>query len=341
MVDVSAAILKGKWEATRLHQEFGMSKRIAAKGGRIDVFGTIVKSGVPLLFRPLEGLLGVFIKEPILGVMVTTKRSLNIQRFTGAHELGHCTLGHSPSLDDSQSILPPMTYSAVPDDKQQEIEANAFATEFMLPPWLFAAHFKRQNWTSANMTDPMTVYQLSLRVGASYEATGWSLMRPGVSVIEQGVLDNLRRVQPKQIKQELLKDYEPLNWQRDVWLLTEKDEGAVIEGSSSDLFVLKLKEHSGSGYVWTFDELNEAGFAIVRDEREGPASDAVGGHTIRSITTYLEGAQEEGRMELAEKRPWVTDGVPLCKFSVHYNLNGPEVKGLPQKERRLLLEASA
>ncbi|MAM93244.1 MAG: hypothetical protein CMI61_01165 [Parvibaculum sp.] len=338
MVDVRGAILKGRREATRLHRAFAMRDRIEEQGGRIDVFDTIVRSGVPLLFRPLDGLLGVFINEPMPGVLVTTKRSLSIQRFTGAHELGHFTLGHDPSLDD-ESILRRMPYRAAPDDKQQEFEADAFATEFMLPPWLFATHFVRQGWTAAAMADPITTYQLSLRVGASYEATCRSLMRHGVEAIDRRTLDNLLRVQPKQIKQTLLGDYEPPDWWRDVWLLTEKDEGTIIEGSRSDLFVLKLTEHSGSGYVWTFDELDDAGFAVVRDEREGPVGNSVGGHTTRSITACSESAQE-GWLTLAERRPWIPDGMPLTEFCVHYDLNGPEVEGLSQAERRLLLEAA-
>ena len=118
MVDFRAANIRGRQEATRLHNAFAMRDRIEAEGGRIDVFETIVRSGVPLLFRPLEGLLGVFIDEPIPGVLVTTKRSLSIQRFTGAHELGHYTFGHNPSLDD-ESILRRMPYDAAPDEKQQ------------------------------------------------------------------------------------------------------------------------------------------------------------------------------------------------------------------------------
>lgn len=338
MANARAAILRGKRAAGRLHRAFGMRERIETDGGRIDVFDTIVRSGVPLLFKPLDNLLGVFINEPMPGVMVTTKRSLGVQRFTGAHELGHWTLGHQASLDD-ESILRRSPFGTSPDYEQQELEADAFATEFMLPPWLFAAHFKRQGWTPAMMSDPMTVYQLSLRAGASYAATCWSLMRPGVGVIRKNTVDTLLQVQPKTIKKALLGSYDPPNWHRDVWLLTEKDEGAVIEGSRSDLFVLKLKEHSGSGYVWTFDELSEAGFAVVRDEREGPTGESIGGHVTRSITARSEGPQQ-GRMALAERRPWEAEGKPLAAFCVHYDLSGPEGEGLSQAERRRLLEAA-
>jgi Zn-dependent peptidase ImmA (M78 family) len=338
MADMRAAILRGKREASRLHKQFGMRERIEQKGGRVDVFDTIVKCGVPLLFKPLDGLLGVFINDPMPGVLVTTKRSLSIQRFTGAHELGHCRLGHLPSLDD-ESILRRGPFSAAPDDKQQEIEADAFATEFLMPPWLFAAQFLRQEWTPAIMGDPVAVYQLALRIGASYEATCRSLMRPGLKVIDRRTMDKLLDVQPKEIKKAILGNHEPPDWWRDVWVLTAKDEGTLIQGSRSDLFVLKLKEHSGSGYVWTFDELNEAGFAVVRDEREVADDETIGGDVMRRITAQSEGRQQ-GRIALAERRPWIADGTPLEAFCVHYDLTGPEEEGLSQAERRRLLEAA-
>lgn len=338
MANVRAAILRGKRAAGRLHRTFDMRQRIEKAGGRIDVFDTIVRCDIPLLFKPLDGLLGVFINTPLPGVMVTTKRGLSVQRFTGAHELGHCKLGHSPSLDD-ESILRRSPFGAQPDYAQQELEADAFATEFMLPPWLFAVHFARQKWTAGMMDDPMTVYQLSLRIGASYAATCRSLMRPGVEVISQHTMTGLLKYQPREIKKALVGDYEPPDWRRDVWLLTEKDEGAVIEGSRSDLFVLKLPEHSGAGYVWTFDELNDTGFAVVRDEREGPDGETIGGNVIRSITARSE-MQQLGRIALAERRPWLADGQTLTAFTLFYDLNGPEDEGLSQAERRRLVEAA-
>ncbi len=338
MAEVRNAILQAKRAAAKLHRSHLMRERIEAEGGRIDVFETILKAGIPLLFRPLDGLLGVFVNDPSPGVLVTTKRGLSVQRFTGAHELGHFILRHQPSLDD-ESVLRRSPFRSAPNYALQELQANAFATEFMLPPWLLASHFKRQGWGQEMMGDPMIVYQLSLRIGASYEATCRSLMRPGIQVIERRVMRALLEVQPKEIKKNLLGDYMPPDWRRDVWLLREKDEGSVIEGSRSDLFVLKLAEHSGSGYVWTFDELNEAGFAVVRDEREGPAGDAIGGPVTRSITARSEGPQR-GRLSLAERRPWAEDGEPFSAFSVHYDLNGPEVEGLSQVERRHVLEAA-
>ncbi len=103
--------------------------------------------------------------------------------------------------------------------------------------------------------------------------------------------------------------------------------------------MLKLQEHSGAGYVWTFDELNETGFVIVRDEREGPHGETIGGHVMRSITARSEGPQQ-GRMALAERRPWLAEGAPLASFCVHYDLSGPQDEGISQAERRRLLGAA-
>lgn len=339
MVDVRSAILKAKRAATKLHRDLQMRDRIEEqKGGRVDVFGTILGQSLPLLFKPLDGLLGVYITLPIPGVMVTTKRPLSVQRFTGAHELGHYVLGHLPSLDD-EAVLQRSPFATAPDYEQQELEANAFATEFMLPPWLFATHFKRQGWNGSMMVDPQIVYQLSLRLGASYEATCRSLIRPGVEVIDYPALRKLLEVQRKEIKKELLNGFEPEDFYRDVWLLTEKDEGTVIEGSRSDLFVLKLAEHSSAGYVWSFEELNDTGFAIVRDEREGPGGETVGGNVTRSITASSEEPQS-GCLKLSEKRPWSEDALPNGSFTLRYDLQGPEINGLSLAERRRTLEAA-
>ena len=338
MADRRTAILRGKREAARLHREFNMRDRIVTEGGRIDVFDIITQCGLPLLFKPLDGLFGVYMDDPMPGVLVTTKRPLSVQRFTGSHELGHYRLGHKPSLDD-ESMLRRSPFTAYARVKQQELEADAFATEFLLPNWLFAAHFNRQGWSSKMMEDPFIVYQLSLRVGASYDATCRSLMRPGLNVIDRRRMNNIIGVKPKDIKKALLKDYTPPDYWGDVWILTDKDEGTVIEGSRTDLFVLRLNEHSSAGYLWTFDQLNEEGFAVVRDERETSENELIGSDVMRSITTRASGHQK-GEMILAERRPWQKEGKPLSKFTVQYDLLGPEEEGWSQAERRRVLEAA-
>ncbi|MBK8210330.1 MAG: ImmA/IrrE family metallo-endopeptidase [Rhodospirillales bacterium] len=332
MADVRGAILRGTAEAGRLHRALDMRARIAAEGGRVDVFGTIVGLGVPLIFKPLDGLLGAFMPQPVPGVLITTRRPLTVQRFTGAHELGHCRLGHRPSLDD-ETILRRMPFQEGADYETQELEADAFAAEFLTPSWLVAEHFRRQGWSARDIGDARTVYQLSLRIGASYQATCWALQRH--KVIERPIRERLLGAQPRVVMRNLLQGYEPPHWWGDVWVITERDQGALIEGSRTDLFLVRLKEQSSAGYLWSFEELEKSGFVTVRDEREAPAGETIGGAVTRCVTARSE-ERKSGKLTFRQRRPWLNRERPLSELTLAFDLYGPEEEGWSQAERRRL-----
>src|SRR5215831_9837488 len=187
------------------------------------------------------------------------------------------------------------------------------------------------------MHNPQTVYQASLRVGASYSATCHALRRH--QVIDRATCEALLHVEPRRLKQELLPNYRPLDWRSDVWLLTEKDEGALIEGSRDDLFVMRFKEHSNSGYVWNFEELEQAGFVIVHDAYEAPDNETIGGIVTRTVTAHSSDPHS-GQFILQETRPWLETGQALSEFTLSFDLNGPEEEGLSRAERRHWLEAA-
>src|SRR4051794_32273899 len=263
MADYASAVRKGTLAAARLHRDLGTEARVKhASGGGVDVFDAVARLRIPLLLRPLKGLLGAYLSDPMPGVLVTTERPLNIQRFTAAHELGHWAFKHRPSLDD-ETILRRSPFAARPGYDFQEVEADAFAIAFLLPRWLIAHHCQRHGWTTTTLRRPDVVYQLSLRLGSSYEATCWTLQR--YNFVTPSVARSLVAAQPRDLKAALLGDYKPPNFRGDVWLLTEQDQGAEISGSQADLFVLRLPEHSGGGYLWNFDQLKDTNFVIVRD----------------------------------------------------------------------------
>lgn len=335
--DYPGAVRAGTLAAARLHQQLELRQQIEAAGGNVDVFAAIHSLDLPLLVRPLQGLLGAYLSEPSPGVLVTTQRPMSIQRFTAAHELGHFRMKHQPSLDD-ESILRRMPLQAQPSGEFQEVEADAFAAEFMMPRWLVGWHAGRQSWTTPDFRRPNVVYQLSLRIGASYEATCWTLARH--NFIQAGQARDLLQTQPREMKVGLLDAYRPQDYRGDVWLLTERDAGARIDGSRNDLFVLRLEEHSGGGYLWDIDQLKASGFAVVRDDLQALDADAVGGPVVRRVTatppeTY------RGRLAIDERRPWEPEPVPpLASLAVDVDLTGPEQEGLSRAERRRLLEAA-
>ena len=315
-------------EAGRLHQKMQSQQLVETRGGGVDVFDAILQLSVPLLFRPLDKLLGAFVPRPSAGIIVTTQRNLAVQRFTASHELGHFILGHAGSLDD-ESILNRSPFGGARYNSV-EAAADAFAASFLMPKWLFEVHAVRQAWNAETFVDARAVYQLSLRAGASYEATCRALQR--YNVISSGQLDKHLSTTPKEIKQSLLGDHQLDKWYPDVWVLTERDQGTLIQGGPNDIFLVRLKENSGAGYIWNTDQLQEAGFTVVSDDRLVPAdSETVGGAVDRVLvaTSQFEAA---GTLDLVELRPWDESIENAHHFTLLYELLGKE-NGMPRAQR--------
>jgi hypothetical protein len=319
------AILSGVYAATELLDKLDVQETVeSGSRGNVDIFGNIMKEGARLLFRPLEGLLGACLYGP--GVLISTERPLPIQRFTGAHELGHVAMHHGPSFDGEEILKGEL----MPATEEMEVQANAFAAEFMLPRWLLAYHARRQTWNSDSMKNPLNVYQLSLRVGASYEAAIWALEKH--EIITNATARTLTKTQPREIKRGLLPGYSPANWRRDVWLLTGKDQGAFIEGQPDDLFLFRLAEQSGAGFIWDFETLKNNGFAIVNDEREFPKDNSeIGSEVTRKLTAQTPEALR-GELHLHLKRPWDKTAPSAEEIQMKYDLFGKE-QGLPRAQR--------
>lgn len=325
------AILEGAQAAARLHETLGTRQAVERAGGGIDVFGALLASDAALLFRPLEGLLGFCIKGPdVSGVVVSTQRPLRIQRFTGAHELGHVVLGHTLSLDGEEIL----GRGALRDEK--EIAADSFASSFLIPKWLLQIHAKRQGWNRASMSDPRIVYQLALRVGASYEATCVALERN--NIIDAHTRVALVAKPRRAIKTDLLEGFAVDNFHPDVWLLTECDQGLSLEGQPDDIFILKLEEHGGSGYLWDTKALTQSGFAILRDERAIPDPENEIGSLSERALIVRGNEPASGAIELEQRRPWQNSGEPLNRFGFSFDLFGKEV-GIPRLARRQMMAA--
>lgn len=329
MADYATAVRKATLEASRLHRDLAIQARAVHETGRVDVYDTIAKLDVPLVFTKLDGLLGVYLREPSPGILVTTERPQRQQRFTAAHELGHHYLGHNPSLDDD-SILRREPFAGRAGDDLQEIEAEAFAAAFLLPQWLLDHHCQRQEWTDANLFDPATVYQLALRVGTSFLATVWTLHR--YKVLDRQAATAMSKLKVKDIKQSMLRGYRPAKFKGDVWLVTEHDEGTRLHGGPDDLVVLRLRENSGAGYLWRIQSINGEALVIVEDGRDTPEPNGVGGETLRRFTAKVL-QPHTGEIQLNEVRPWQPTA-SLNSFVLKYDLRGAEAQGWYKDQRR-------
>jgi hypothetical protein len=207
---------------------------------------------------------------------------------------------------------------------------------FLAPAWLLTLIVQRQGWAPERLAEPAIAYQLSLRLGTSYSATCHVLERH--KAVTSAQRERLLSFEPKTIKRTLLEGYEPSDWRSDVWLLTDRDEGLLIEGGRRDLFVVRLRENSSAGYLWNFDELKAAGLALVADDQEGNDEERAGAILTRKVT-----AQSSGRVSrevtFKEQRPWMPHKV-LQELHLRYELRGPEEPGMWEPELMRVLQAA-
>ena len=150
--NIRLARLRGQKAALRLHETMEVRENIKDTNGQIDVFQTLAQLDIAVVFKPLDGLLGIYIRGASPGALISTKRQPSVQRFTAAHELGHAVLLHEPSLDTPDVLRRAATGLASPQRPGfaswiQEVEADAFAGEFLMPRWLIVDHATAQGWS--------------------------------------------------------------------------------------------------------------------------------------------------------------------------------------------------
>jgi Zn-dependent peptidase ImmA (M78 family) len=322
-----AARLEAAAVAKRLHRQLEIEKRVKETGGAIDVFEAISDLDIPLVFKELESAQGLYLPRPARGILITTGRSLNIQRFTAAHELGHAALDHEGSIDREIFERGPLQPQNGRDLK--EVAADAFAAEFLLPRWLYRLHVQRQGWSLAHLKNPDVAYQLSLRLGASYEATCWGLLNN--QILDRRDVAILQDEKVASMKRKLGKGYRPTSSWADVWRITERDNGGLFTGTELDLVQLEFKEHSSAGFIWDVEPLRKAGLEILDDEAEFSRDPLVyGAPSIRKIIARPTAAQ---RIEIraTETQPW--SHISDAEVAVTLAFNGAEKKGWSRIER--------
>lgn len=329
----AAVRLEAVAAANRLHADLDLRRRVVEGAGFVDVFEAIGDLGIPLVFKPLDSALGLCLPAPLRGIMVTTRRGLHIQRFTAAHELGHDTLGHEGSVD--QEILERGPNEPFEGRDLREVAADAFAAEFVLPRWLYRHHIQAQGWTLAHdFRLPETVYQLSLRMVASYEATCWGLLSHQILPYEQ--VRALSRAKLGDLKAGLGEGHKPQDSWSDVWRVTERDSGATLLGNPDDLLRIELEESPSSGRRWGVDSLDAEDWELLADHSQFQTSPVMYGAPSKRVIVARPRRGGLGRVELNEGRPWTRDALDEHSFEIAISLQGPEQPGLSRSDRQRL-----
>ncbi len=355
------ALMAAARRATEVLEEFEARKRIDAGYTRIDAEQIASASDVVVMYRKFELLLGgFFVEDGTPGIIVNWNRPRGLVHMTCAHELGHFKLGHESTSDTTVDVSR--------NAALVERTANQFAYALLAPSWLVSQTMRRQCWGRDSLGNPSVIYQMSLRLGMSYKAMVWSLVRLGHLNVNDalGIVD----VQPISLKRELLGGAAPSTSRSDVWMLTEADRDRVLEPGLVDQMVFDLPNHVGSGRLWSVDEAQSEGFMLkpfVRDARLVPvrrgAEVVVGGDgaTLRYELTTPQGLPSPGRADdgeasddqadrevvptleprkrtisLSERAPWQPGQAPIGQLNLFAEFERLE-DGLPQPEvdRRL------
>ena len=320
-------ILRAISEAARVLADFPHGNRTS-----FDIVGAVIGMNIPLLFRPLDNLLGTVVAVGrIPGIMITTKRNLHVQRFTLAHELGHIRLGHQLSLDHEIEVMGRNASASRPDE---EAAADTFASELLGPKQLVLTSAQRHGWNKQKLHQPDNIYQLSLRLGISYKAACWALVTS--SVLTNAEAKRLHVIPVKQQKRSLVdQDLITDPW-ADVWALTSTDADTSLEAGPNDLFAVHVQDHASAGYLW---QLVDTGSCAEVVGEHWPNSDHVyGEHSSRVIYVRFSSPGTH-HLVFEHIRPW--SGVTLARMEINIDGHGKELDGFARrtKHRSLTLVA--
>ncbi|MDO9345526.1 MAG: ImmA/IrrE family metallo-endopeptidase [Pseudomonas sp.] len=299
---------------------------------RIDPFRVAAGAGVSVLLRPMEKLLGAFIRDDNPGILVNSARSAGLIHMTCAHELGHFFMGHENALDET------VDYGSKAEIQEQE--AEWFGYHLLVPRSLLSIICRRKGWNKTSLQNPHILYQLSLRLGVSYSAAAWSLIRHDILTYE--AVQRLLKVTPASIKQSLLQADLP-DVTKDVWLFEVSDQSSVLEPRPDDHLVVRLKSHASAGYLWLADSVEEVkaqGFVLapLAAAAGDPKMLSFGAETTMDyvLTSSAEDCSVPCPIALSEVRPWIgkEDGDANFKSKAHFE---PIAEGLSRESKQVLM----
>lgn len=300
---------------------------------RVDPFKVAATEGLSVALRPMEKLLGAFIRDERSGILLNSARPAGLIHMTCAHELGHYFMGHATALDET------IEYGTKAVEMEQE--AEAFGYHLLVPRALLTIICKRKGWNIRSLHEPFNLYQLALRLGVSYSATAWSLLRH--QLIDYDTVQRLLKTQPALIKQALFNGPLP-DATKDVWVFDERDQSSILEPRTDDHLIIRLKSHASAGYLWladSVDQLVAEGFTLQPAPCAPVDPEALTFGAETSMDYLLTGAAESyaapQTVKLSEIRPWEGKHPGDASYSSRAHFE-PIAEGLSRESKLALID---
>jgi IrrE N-terminal-like domain len=225
----------------------------------VDVAAAIARAETLLFWRPLPQLFGAYLNEPGSqpGIIVNSRLSSTVRRYTAAHELGHHRFGHASRVDaeatvqaheiDDNSVVRGVRSTRVHWPSEEKL-AESFAAWFLMPRRAVLAGLCRLN--VERLTNAQDVYRLSLLLGAPYQ----SLVRhlPNIRVATTTQARAWARITPTRIKAILDSHVlPPPSRKGSVWLIDSRWDGeTIVLGSGDRIVITAPNELKSSLPVW-------------------------------------------------------------------------------------------
>jgi Zn-dependent peptidase ImmA (M78 family) len=145
----------GQRAATSLRRHLGYSENEVS----MNIYGDMRRIGIRVFRRRLENsnISGIYIKHPIAGkcVLINYGEDVYRQRFTAAHEAAHTI------LDEEKDVLVSFEW----DKKDlREIQANAFASAYLVPPEVLEKMPNTGGWTEEKAVEWANKFKVSTQV---------------------------------------------------------------------------------------------------------------------------------------------------------------------------------
>jgi hypothetical protein len=263
---IAAARLNGAYAATKRLLEIGDGSEY------VDVFAHIEHLGIWLKFCPLERIQGVFLPGLQPGILINSNRLLAAQRLTAAHELGHYCLGHGATVDlQSLNEVDLNLHNQTLDSRfLQEVEAQAFANAFLAPIEYVSLLESRIAKDACLHLDPINIYQISLHLGMSYQAT---VFRIGeiYGYSSQWSCKHLS-LEVADLKKKLVHGSKMRDGRFDRWVLAEHLDGMILRLQVGDQLVTSEASLAPTLFVDFNTEVEEILWSAADSEVFGMSS---------------------------------------------------------------------
>ena len=178
--------------ALRLRKRIGATLRDS-----VSPYAAAEQLGIEVRFMDFPSMEGMYVAGANPKILLSSLRPQGRRAFTCAHEIGHHVFGHGEQFDELISQK-----SAMRKKDIKEFSADSFASFFLMPKSAIDGGMAARGYKYQTL-NPTEVFRIASWLGVGY-STLINHMLYGLSLIDKEKSEELLRVQPREIKNEIL-----------------------------------------------------------------------------------------------------------------------------------------